>query len=383
MALSLNTRRMSAVRPSATLAMAAKAKGLQKAGVDVMNLSAGEPDFKTPRCIVEYAKKALEDRASHAYTNARGTDELIDAMRAKLLREQKVDYPVAEVIATVGTKGALMLAIDALVGEGDEVVLFAPYWADGYRPSLQDFEAALSPRTKLVVLCSPSNPTGAGYPEELLRAIYARLRGTDTWVISDEIYERLTYGGFKHVSPVSFDDDAKNRTLWVGGVAKAYAMTGWRVGVAAGPKLLVDAMITLQQQRTTCAAAVAQAAAAYALRESPDVTAAVEEMRQTYERRRAMVLERARRLPGVAVHPPEGAFYVFLDLSARLPGKHRGREVQDDVRLSELLLDEAHVALVPGSAFDGPGGLRLSYAASESVIEQGFDRLERFLADLS
>lgn len=404
MALSLNQRRMSAVRPSATLAMAAKAKGLQKAGVDVMNLSAGEPDFKTPACIVDYARKALEDRAAHAYTNARGTDELVDAMRAKLKREQHVDYAVAEVIATVGTKGALMLALDALVGEGDEVVLFAPYWVtyadlvrlaggtpvvvrtrreDGYRPSVQDFERALSPRTKLVVMCTPSNPTGAGWPEELLRALYARLRGTDTWVISDEIYERLTYGGFKHVSPVSFDDDAKNRTLWVGGVAKAYAMTGWRVGVAAGPKLLVDAMITLQQQRTTCAAAVAQAAAAYALRESPDVTAAVEEMRGTYERRRAMVLERARRLPGVAVHPPEGAFYVFLDLSARLPGKHRGREVQDDVRLSELLLDEAHVALVPGSAFDGPGGLRLSYAASESVIEQGFDRLERFLADLS
>lgn len=404
MALSLNTRRMSAVRPSATLAMAAKAKALQKAGVDVMNLSAGEPDFKTPACIVDYAKKALEDRAAHAYTNARGTDELVDAMRVKLKREQHVDYAVAEVMATVGTKGALMLAIDALVGEGDEVVLFAPYWVtyadlvrlaggtpvvvrtrreDGYRPTLADFERALSPRTKLVVLCSPSNPTGAGYPEELLRALYARLRGTDVWVISDEIYERLTYGDFRHVSPVSFDEDARGRTLWVGGVAKAYAMTGWRVGVAAGPKPLLDAMITLQQQRTTCAAAVAQAAAAFALRESPDVTAAVAQMRATYEKRRQLVLERAARIPGVAVHPPEGAFYAFLDVSSHLPGKHQGRDVPDDVRLSELLLDEAHVALVPGSAFDGPGGLRLSFAASESVIEQGMDRLERFLGALT
>lgn len=404
MALSLNTTRMSAVRPSATLAMAAKAKAMQKAGIDVANLSAGEPDFKTPACIVDYARRALDDRATHAYTNARGTDELIDAMRAKLRREQYTDYAVNEVIATVGTKGALMLAIDALVGAGDEVVLFAPYWvtyADlvrlaggtpvvvrtkrehGYRPSPADLERALTPRTKLVVLCTPSNPTGAGWSEELLRTIYTRLRGTDTWVISDEIYERLTYGAFRHVSPVSFDDDARNRTLWVGGVAKAYAMTGWRVGVAAGPKPLIDAMITLQQQRTTCAAAVAQAAAAYALRESADVTAAVEEMRRTYEKRRGLVLERAARLPGVAVHPPEGAFYVFLDLSTRLPGTHRGRAIADDVKLSEILLEEAHLALVPGTAFDGPGGLRLSYAASESVIEQGFDRLERFLAELT
>lgn len=404
MALSLNTTRMSAVRPSATLAMAAKAKAMQKAGIDVANLSAGEPDFKTPACIVDYARRALDDRATHAYTNARGTDELIDAMRAKLRREQYTDYAVNEVIATVGTKGALMLAIDALVGAGDEVVLFAPYWvtyADlvrlaggtpvvvrtkrehGYRPSPADLERALTPRTKLVVLCTPSNPTGAGWSEELLRTIYTRLRGTDTWVISDEIYERLTYGAFRHVSPVSFDDDARNRTLWVGGVAKAYAMTGWRVGVAAGPKPLIDAMITLQQQRTTCAAAVAQAAAAYALRESADVTAAVEEMRRTYEKRRGLVLERAARLPGVAVHPPEGAFYVFLDLSTRLPGTHRSRAIADDVELSEILLEEAHLALVPGTAFDGPGGLRLSYAASESVIEQGFDRLERFLAELT
>ena len=404
MALSLNTTRMSAVRPSATLAMAAKAKAMQKAGIDVANLSAGEPDFKTPACIVDYARRALDDRATHAYTNARGTDELIDAMRAKLRREQYTDYAVNEVIATVGTKGALMLAIDALVGAGDEVVLFAPYWvtyADlvrlaggtpvvvrtkrehGYRPSPADLERALTPRTKLVVLCTPSNPTGAGWSEELLRTIYTRLRGTDTWVISDEIYERLTYGAFRHVSPVSFDDDARNRTLWVGRVAKAYAMTGWRVGVAAGPKPLIDAMITLQQQRTTCAAAVAQAAAAYALRESADVTAAVEEMRRTYEKRRGLVLERAARLPGVAVHPPEGAFYVFLDLSTRLPGTHRSRAIADDVELSEILLEEAHLALVPGTAFDGPGGLRLSYAASESVIEQGFDRLERFLAELT
>ncbi|HEY4222471.1 MAG TPA: aminotransferase class I/II-fold pyridoxal phosphate-dependent enzyme, partial [Myxococcota bacterium] len=273
MNLTLNSARMSAVRPSATLAMAAKAKALAKSGVDVCNLSAGEPDFKTPACIVDAAKKALDSREAHAYTAGRGTDELVEAMRLKLKREQKVDYAVNEVIATIGTKGALMLALDALVGPGDEVVLFAPYWVtyadlvrlaggtprvirtrreDGYQPRLTGEDKALLKRAKCVIVCSPNNPTGAGWPESVMRAIYAELEGTNAWVISDEIYERLVYGDCKHVSPVSFNDDAKNRTLWVGGVAKAYAMTGWRVGVAAGPRALVDAMLTLQSQRTTC-----------------------------------------------------------------------------------------------------------------------------------
>ncbi len=392
MALTLNTTRMNAVRPSATLAMAAKAKALAKSGVDVANLSAGEPDFKTPACIVEVAKRALDERAAHAYTNARGTDELVDAMRAKLEREQKTKYEVNEVIATIGTKGALMLALDALIGPGDEVILFAPYWVtyadlvrlaggtpvvvktrreEGYRPRLDELDKAITPKTKLVLTCSPGNPTGAGWPEETLRAIWKRLEGTDIWALSDEIYERLTYGSFKHVSPVSFSADAKARTLWVGGVAKAYAMTGWRVGVAAGPKSIIDAMITLQSQRTTCAAAVAQAAAAYALREPPEVTAAVEDMRKTYEKRRTLVLERAKAIAGVAVHPPEGAFYAYLDVSAR--------GITDDVALADALLEKSHVALVPGTPFDGPGALRLSYAASEQTIEKGFDRLAKHL----
>jgi aspartate aminotransferase len=383
--------------------MAAKARTLAKSGVDVANLSAGEPDFKTPECILDAARKALGERSSHAYTPARGTDELVDAMRAKLKREQGVDYKVDEVISTIGTKGALMLALDALIGPGDEVVLFAPYWVtyadlvrlaggtpvvvhtrreEGYRPRIDELKKAITPRTRLVITCSPNNPTGAGWPEATLRAIYKELEGTGIWVISDEIYERLVYGGFKHVSPVSFNDDARNRTLWVGGVAKAYAMTGWRVGVAAGPKPLVDAMLTLQSQRTTCATAIAQVAAAYALREPPEVTAAVEHMRQTYEKRRSLVLERAKALPGVEVHPPEGAFYAFLDVSKRLPGKHKGRDVADDVALAELLLTEAHTALVPGTPFDGPGALRMSYAASEDTIHKGFDRIAAFLKDL-
>lgn len=409
MSLKLNEERMSAVKPSATLAMAAKAKGLIKAGAPVMNLSAGEPDFLTPACIVDAARAAIGTRASHAYTNPRGTDELVAAMQAKLTREQCVDYKDNEVISTVGTKGALMLALDALVGQGDEVVLFAPYWVtyadlvrlagakpvvvhtrreNGYQPTMADFEASLSPKTKLVVLNSPNNPTGAGWPESVLRAILARLRGTDIWVISDEIYEKLVYADaagteFKHVSPASFDDDARGRTVYVGGVAKAYAMTGWRVGVAAGPRLAIDAMLTLQGQRTTCATAVAQVAAAYALREGPDVQAAVVDMRAAYTRRRKLVLERARAIPGLKVHDPEGAFYVFLDVSERIPARVGGSVITDDVVLAHRLLDEANVASVMGSAFEGPGCLRVSYAASEDTLNVGFDRMAAFFASMT
>ncbi len=402
--LSINRTRMDVVKPSATLEMAAKAKALAKTGVDVANLSAGEPDFKTPLCIVEVAKKALDSRSAHAYTAARGTDELIDAMKQKLKREQKVDYQTAEVIATIGTKGALSLAFDALVGTGDEVVLFAPYWVtypdlvrlaggtpvtvpttidDGYRPDLAAFDRAITAKTKVVVLNSPNNPTGAGFDEGTLRAIMKRLEGTGIWVVSDEIYERLVYGSFRHVSPASFGPDARSRTLVVGGVAKAYAMTGWRLGIAAGPQPLIDAMMVLQQQRVSCATAVSQAAAAYALTEPPEVTAAVDGMLKAYTERRAYVIERCARIEGARLHPPEGAFYAFLDLSARLPGTHKGRRLDSDVDLSRLLLEEAHVAAVPGSPFEGKGGVRLSYAASLETLDKGLTRIEQFVADLT
>jgi aspartate aminotransferase len=404
MALTLNQARMSAVKPSATLAMAAKAKALAKQGAPVMNLSAGEPDFATPACIVDAARAVIGSRSAHAYTNPRGTDELVAAIQQKLKREQKTEYKDNEVMSTIGTKGALMLALDALVGPGDEVVLFAPYWVtyadlvrlagatpvvveckreNGYRPTMEAFEDALSPATKLVILNSPNNPTGAGWPASLLRSILTRLRGSDIWVLSDEIYEKLTWDGFEHVSPVSFDDDAKGRTLYVGGVAKAYAMTGWRVGVAAGPKPIIDAMMTLQGQRTTCATAVAQAAAAYALREDAAVVAAVDEMKAAYIKRRKLILERARAIPGAHVNAPDGAFYVFVDVNERLPAMKGEDLIRDDVTLATRLLEESHVATVMGSAFDGKGCLRMSYAASEDTINGAFDRIDAFFKSMT
>lgn len=403
MALSLNQARMGAVKPSATLEMSRRAGELKRQGVDVTNLSAGEPEERTPECILEVAHKAVDDGLYHHYTPARGLPELVDAMRAKLARDQKVAYGADEVIATIGTKGGLSLAFDALIGEGDEVIIFAPYWVtypdlvrlaggtpvivetrleDGYRPTVEQLRAALTPRTKAVVLNSPNNPTGAGIDERGLRALMAVLEGTDVWVLSDEIYGKLVYGGFEHVSPAALSDDARARTVVFDGVAKAYAMTGWRLGVAAGPKAVIDAMLLLQQQRISCPTGVAQAAAAYALHEPPEVKAAVATMHAGFERRRKLMLERLSAIEGARVHAPEGAFYCFCDLSSRIPGTKGGELIGDDVTLATRLLTEAHVAVVPGTPFGAPGAIRVSYAASEPTLEKGLSRIADFVKDI-
>lgn len=403
MALSLNQARMGAVKPSATLEMSRRAGELKRQGVDVTNLSAGEPEQPTPACILDVARKALEDGLYHHYTPARGLPELVDAMRTKLARDQKVAYAADEVIATIGTKGGLSLALDALVGPGDEVIIFSPYWVtypdlvrlaggtpvivetrreDGYRPTAAQLKGALTSSTKAVILNSPNNPTGAGIPEGVLRELMAALEGSDVWVLSDEIYGKLVYDGFEHVSPAALSDDARSRTLVFDGVAKAYAMTGWRLGVAAGPKLVVDAMLLLQQQRISCPTGVAQAAAAYALAEPPEVQAAVAELRAGFVRRRQLMLDGLKAIDGAEVHAPEGAFYCFCDVSSRLPGKQGGAAIEDDVTLATRLLTDAHVAVVPGTPFGAPGSFRVSYAASEPSLEKGLSRLAAFLKDL-
>lgn len=394
----LNEKRMSVVNPSATLEMSRKAKALKASGVDVAVLSAGEPDFPTPECILDAADKAARNGATR-YTPARGTADLVDAMQTKLKRDQGVDYAENEVISTVGTKGAVSLAFDATIGEGDEVIIFAPYWVTyptlvklaggvpvvvetkregGYQPSAEALKAAITPRTRGVMLNSPNNPTGAAYTEETLRALLSVLEGTDIWVYSDEIYERLQYGG-EHVSTAQLSADARERTIYLGGVAKAYAMTGWRLGVAAGPSSVVDAMILLQQQRASCAPAISQAAGAYAMREPPEVLAALDEMRVAFTRRRSAALEQLGRIDGVQVSPPGGSFYLFVDVSERLPAKIDGEAIADDMALATRLLEESHVAVVPGSPFGAPGSFRMSFAAADDTIEKGIDRIARFL----
>ena len=398
----LNTARMSHVSPSATLEMSRKAKALAAQGIDVAVLSAGEPDFPTPDCILDAADHAARHCATR-YTPARGTADLVDAMRTKLKRDQGIDYKENEVISTVGTKGAVSLAFDATIGEGDEVIIFAPYWVtyptlvelaggtpvvvetsrdNGYQPTAEALRAAITPRTRGVMLNSPNNPTGATYSEETLRSLLDVVKGSDIWVYSDEIYERLMFDGKSHVSTAQISDDARDRTIFLGGVAKAYAMTGWRLGVAAGPSSVIDAMILLQQQRASCAPAISQAAAAYAMREPPEVVAAIDKMQTAFARRRTAALAQLSAIPGVVVNPPGGSFYLFVDVGERLPGKFNGHSVANDMDLATLLLEESHVAVVPGTPFGAPGSFRMSFAAADETIATGIERIGAFLDKL-
>ena len=385
---------------SATLEMQSKAKKLKDEGVSIVALSAGESDFETPRPIVEAAKLAL-DKGVSRYTAVRGSDELIKAMQLKFKRDQKVSYDAKQVLSTVGAKAAIILALESIVGPGDEVIVLAPYWvsypeqvklagatpvivsasaAEGYIPSAQKIKAAITLKTKAIIINSPNNPTGVVFDEKVLREIMDVVAGTSIWVISDEIYEHLTFDGLKHISPAALSKDAYERTLVISGTSKNYAMTGWRVGVVGGPQHLVDAMVKLQQQRYSCIAAISQAAAAYALTEPEELKSYIEEMRSAYEERRNMLMEILPQLKKVSCVRPEGAFYGFLDFSAWIGQNHRGALIKNDEELALRLLSEAHVALVSGTAFGASGCLRLSIASSAENIREGLKRISNWLA---
>jgi aspartate aminotransferase len=397
--LKLHARAL-ALAPSATLAMKAKAKSLRDEGVDVVDLTAGEPDFGTPKPIIEAAKRALDEGATR-YTPVRGTDALLDAIQAKLKRDQGIDVQKGDILQTAGAKAAIALALNALVGEGDEVIIVAPYWvsypeqiklagatpvvvsstpASGYVPDAADIKAAITERTRAVILNSPSNPTGAVWPEDTLRSVMALFENTEIAVISDEIYEHLVYDGQKHVCPASFNDDAFSRTLVISGVSKGYAMTGWRLGFAAGPSHWVGAMAKIQGQIYTATASVTQAASAFAFQENDAVRAAIDEMRAAYVGRRNRLMDLVAEIPGLKAARPGGAFYAFLDFSEFIGKELGGEIIRDDLHLAELLLLKGHVAVVPGTPFGAPGGARVSIASSLERIEEGMARIKKVLA---
>ncbi len=396
--LSLHPRVLQ-LSPSATLQMQAKAKALKDQGVSVVVLSAGEPDFETPKVIVEVAKLAL-DKGVSRYTAVRGSDELIKAMQLKFKRDQKVHYGPLQVLSTVGAKSAIAMALESVAGPGDEVIILAPFWVSypeqvrltgakpvivsasqkqNYVPTAEMIKSAITPRTKAIILNSPNNPTGAVFSEQVLREIMEVLVGTSIWVISDEIYEHLVFDGEKHVSPASFSADAYARTLVISGASKGYAMTGWRVGVVGGPLPLVDAMVKLQQQRYSCIASISQAAAAYALQETPELCVEIENMRLAYQARRDEVMHLMKELPHVKCIKPKGAFYAFLDFSEWMGKMHRGSLIENDEILALRLLSEAHVAVVSGTAFGAPGCVRLSIASSMPDIREGMKRIQNWL----
>jgi aspartate/methionine/tyrosine aminotransferase len=393
------SHRIGAIAESATLAVDAKAKALKAAGRPVIGFGAGEPDFPTPDYIVEAAVAACRDPRWHRYTPAGGLPELKEAIAVKTARDSGYAVEANQVLVTNGGKQALYNAFAALLDPGDEVLLPAPYWTtypesirlaggvpvevrtdetSGYRASLDQLDAALTPRTKALVFVSPSNPTGAVYPPAQVEAIgrWAVERGL--WVITDEIYEHLVYGEARFSSMPALVPDLAPRCVVVNGVAKTYAMTGWRVGWLIGPTDVVKAATNLQSHATSNVANVSQVAALAAV--SGDLSA-VAEMRTAFDRRRQAITEILDAIPGVECPLPEGAFYVYPSVRGVLGRNVRGRLADSSAELASIILDEAEVAVVPGEAFGTPGYLRLSYALSDEDLREGATRIAALLAE--
>jgi aspartate aminotransferase len=393
-------QRLSVIEPSMTLKVSAKAAELKAKGIDVVSFGAGEPDFDTPVHIKEAAKKAL-DAGATKYTAVEGTPALRKSVAAFFKRAHGFDVTVPEVMVSVGAKQAIYNAFHAVLDEGDEVILPAPYWVSyseiaklaGAKPvpvvstAKQEFVVdpdavgrAITPRTKLILIVSPSNPTGAVYDEKTLRALADLAVKHDCWLLTDDIYRTLIYGGATFVNPATFGPEVRKRTIICDGVSKAYAMTGWRVGFTCAPPAVIEAMATLQGQSTTNAAAVSQAAAQAAIDGPQDE---VERMRQEFDKRRQYMVKALRAIPGVQCVEPKGAFYAFPDVSAFVGKKTpKGKAIASDLDLCEYLIEEALVAVVPGSAFYAPGFVRLSYATSMANIEKGVARVAEALGKL-
>lgn len=393
--------RLDVVVPSATLAINARAQMLRAQGVDVISFGAGEPDFDTPPNIAEAGVAAIHAGRTR-YTPVAGIAELRAAVAAQSTAVRGVAAKPEHVVVTVGAKGALFNLAMCLFEPGDEVVIPAPYWVSypeqvrlvgaepvfvettlemGWKLSPEALAAALSPRTKAVVLCTPSNPTGAAYTPAELEALAAVLRGHDCWIVLDEIYAALVYDGFEQRSLLSVAPDLAPRVVVIDGVSKTYAMTGWRVGWSIAPTALSKAMEMVQSQGATSTATMAQWAALEALRSPP---LALEEMRAIFSLRRDRLVAGLRALPGVRCGVPEGAFYAFAEVKAwlgRTTGS--GRQLVNDLDIAAWLLDEAHVAVVPGSAFGAPGHMRLSYAVSVEQIDRALARIASALASLA
>lgn len=391
------SRRIAAISESATLAVDAKAKALKAAGKPVIGFGAGEPDFPTPDYIVEAAVAACRRPAMHRYTPAGGLPALKEAIVAKTARDSGLQATPANVLVTNGGKQAVYEAFATLLDPGDEVLLPAPFWTtypeairlaggvpvpvvadeqSGYLVSAAQLEAARTPRTKVLLFCSPSNPTGAVHPAEEVAEIGRWALETGLWVLTDEIYEHLTYGGVSAASMPVVVPELAERCVVVNGVAKTYAMTGWRVGWILGPTDVVQAATNLQSHATSNVANVSQAAAVAAL--AGDLSA-VAMMREAFDRRRQTIVSMLREIPGVACPEPQGAFYVYPSVKGLLGRPIAGRTAEDSVQLAELILEEAEVAVVPGEAFGTPGYLRMSYALGDDDLVEGVSRLQRLL----
>jgi aspartate/methionine/tyrosine aminotransferase len=393
------SQRVGAIAESATLAVDAKAKAKKAAGEDVVGFGAGEPDFPTPPAIVAAAVAACSDPANHRYTPAGGLPELKAAIAIKTRRDSGYAVEPAQVLVTNGGKQAVYEAFATLLDPGDEVLLPAPYWTtypeaiklaggvpvdvvtteeQGYRVTVEQLEAARTERTKVLLWCSPSNPTGAVASPEEVEAVGRWALQHGIWVLADEIYEHLVYGDAKHVSMPVVVPDLADQCVVVNGVAKTYAMTGWRVGWLIGPLDVVKAATNLQSHATSNVSNVAQRAALAAVSGDLD---AVADMREAFDRRRQTMVRMLREIPGVECPEPQGAFYAYPSVKGLIGRTLRGTTITSSAQLAELVLDEVGVAVVPGEAFGTPGYFRLSYALGDADLEKGVSRLAALLAE--
>ena len=390
--------RLNRFEASATGAISNKVKSLKQAGQKILVLNAGEPDFDTPETAKQAGIEAIRKGFSK-YTATNGFADLREAIAAKLQKDNGLQYTANEICVCTGAKQAIFGAIMALCDEGDEVLIPIPSWvsyssmvsiagatpvlvpsASDYSLDIAKIEAAVTPRTRAVIICSPNNPTGAVYSEQSLRALADLAVKYDFFIISDEIYEKLIYDGYRHFSIASVSQEVWERTVTVNGFSKGYAMTGWRVGYAAARKDIIKAMIKIQGQVTSCASSVAQKAALGALAGSQEAT---EHMVEAFRERRDFVCGRLREIPHVSFVEPHGAFYILADISYYLGKSCCGKTVTTSLELAECLLDTARVAVVPGSAFGAENTIRIAYANSMASLAEALDALDAALRTLT
>ncbi|MEY2675457.1 MAG: hypothetical protein RL645_253 [Actinomycetota bacterium] len=389
------SKRIGSIAESATLKVDAKAKSLQAAGRPVISYAAGEPDFATPAHIVEAAVAAVRDPKNHRYTPAIGLPDLREAIAAKTKQDSGTEISAAQVVVTNGGKQAVYQAFATLLDPGDEVLLPAPYWTtypeaialaggktvpvfagsdQNYMVTVEQLEAARTPRSKVLLFCSPSNPTGSVYSREQVEAIGRWAYENGMWVITDEIYQNLVYGGNRAVSITEAVPELADRTILVNGVAKSYAMTGWRLGWMAGPLDAMKAAGNLQSHLSSNVSNISQRAALAALTGPQDEVLA---MRDAFDRRRQLAVAELNKIPGWLAPTPQGAFYVYSDVTALLGREWNGKQINTSLELCDFILDEAEVALVPGEAFGPSGYVRLSYALGDAPLLEGIQRLQK------
>ena len=392
------SERATTISPSITLAISAKAKAMKKQGIDVVGFGAGEPDFDTPVHIKERAKKAI-DQGYTRYTPASGMPELKQAVVKKFREDNGLEYTQDEVLIGSGAKYVIFEIIFSLVGDGDEVIIPSPYWLSypemvklaGGRPVYVDTKGSdfkltpkqllnsITDKTKLVIINSPANPTGVVYSQKELKELADIIVAHDIFCISDEIYEKLIYDGLAHVSVASFSQKIKEKTIVVNGVSKAYAMTGWRIGYAGGPKEVIQKAGSIQSHTTSNPASISQWASVEAL-EGPQESTVV--MSEEFAKRRDYLVQRIKAITSLKYVRPQGAFYCFVDISKLLGSKINDSLIEGSVAFAELLLSDQYVAVVPGKAFGDDNFIRLSYAVSMEQLEKGMDRIEKFINKL-